>query len=248
MRGHGASGSLPSGSSEDGPYGWERFGLDVLDTLAELGLTAGSDRSGVVGVGHSAGGSALFLAEELEPGSLSRIWAWEPIMNSPGRDERARRGAELAKRARQRRAEFSTIEEAREHFQGRGVFAEFSPEAFEAFLDGGLVPTGHGGYKLACDPEAEARMYEGAASHDAWGGLGRVLCPVRLVGGERSPAVPPDELAAIATQLPVPAPSPGPVPTTEVPAPATTVLPLLGHFGPFESPADIAADIAKWAS
>ena len=82
-------------------------------------------------------------------------------MSIPGSDDRARRGTELARRARQRRGEFASIDEARAHFQGRHMFAEFSPESLEAFLDGGLVPNDAGGYKLACEPEDEARDIRG---------------------------------------------------------------------------------------
>jgi pimeloyl-ACP methyl ester carboxylesterase len=243
MRGHGASSRSPNGD-----YNWDLFALDVLDTLAELGLTdgAGVDGAGVdgarlpgvVAVGHSAGGAALLLAESSRQGTFSRIWAWEPILNVPGSDDRARRGSDLARRARQRRAEFASVDEARAHFQGRHMFAEFSPESLEAFLDGGLVPNDEGGYKLACDPEDEARVYEGAAARDAWKGLVRVHCPTRLLGGELSPAVPPDELATIAAQLPARGP--------EGPRASVGVMPMLGHFGPFQRPADIADDIAKW--
>lgn len=234
MRGHGASGHSPYGS-----YNWQQFELDVLETLDQLGLGDGARASGVVGVGHSAGASGLLLAEASRQGSFSSIWAWEPIMSIPGTDDRARRGAELARLTRQRRSEFASIEEARAHFEGRGLFVEFSAESLEAFLSGGLVPISSGGYKLACDPEEEARIYESAADHHAWEGLPRVRCPTRLLGGERSLAVPPDELAAIAARLPV-----GP----ELPPPHATVVPLLGHFGPFQRPAEIAADIAKWAA
>jgi pimeloyl-ACP methyl ester carboxylesterase len=118
------------------------------------------------------------------------------------------------------------------------MFAEFSSESLEAFLDGGLVPNDEGGYKLACEPETEARIYEGAASHDAWEGLARVHCPTRLLGGELSPAVPPDELATIAARLPAQGPE----------GARAAVMPMLGHFGPFQRPADIAADIANWAA
>jgi pimeloyl-ACP methyl ester carboxylesterase len=175
-------------------------------------------------------------------------------MSIPGSDDRARRGTELARRARQRRGEFASIDEARAHFQGRHMFAEFSPESLEAFLDGGLVPNDEGGYKLACEPEDEARIYEGAGSHDAWEGLARVHCPTRLLGGELSPAVPPDELATIAAQLPAQGPQgagQAPDGTGQAPegAPArAAVMPMLGHFGPFQRPADIAADIANWAA
>ena len=253
MRGHGASGRSP-----DGAYNWDLFALDVLETLAQLGLTdgtcgagpggAGAPAPGVVAVGHSAGGSALLLAEASRQGSFSRIWAWEPIMSIPGSDDRARRGAGLARRARQRRGEFASIDEARAHFEGRHMFAEFSPESLEAFLNGGLVPNDEGGYQLACEPEVEARIYEGAGSHDAWEGLARVHCPTRLLGGELSPAVPPDELATIAAQLPARGPE-GTGGSTQGAAPArVAVMPGLGHFGPFQRPGDIAADIANWAA
>jgi pimeloyl-ACP methyl ester carboxylesterase len=258
MRGHGASSRSPNGD-----YSWDLFALDVVDTLAQLGMSdrpgvyggdvdgagveaaggEGGRLPGVVAIGHSAGGAALLLAEESRPGTFSRIWAWEPIMSIPGSDDRAQRGAELARRARQRRAEFASIDEARAHFQGRQMFAEFSPESFEAFLDGGLVPNDGGGYRLACDPEVEARIYEGAAAHSAWDGLGRVHCPTRLLGGELSPAVPPDELETIAGQLP----GLGPEGKGLGPARAV-VVPLLGHFGPFQRPAEIADDIANWAA
>ncbi len=252
MRGHGASGRSP-----DGAYNWDLFALDVLETLAQLGLddgagaggagAGGAPTPGVVAVGHSAGGSALLLAEATRQGSFSRIWAWEPIMSIPGSDGRARRGTDLARRARQRRGEFPSIDEARAHFQSRHMFAEFSPESLEAFLDGGLVPNDEGGYKLACEPEDEARIYEGAGSHDAWEGLARVRCPTRLLGGELSPAVPPHELAMIAAQLPAQGPEGAGKAPEGAPAKAA-VVPMLGHFGPFQRPADIAADIANWAA
>jgi pimeloyl-ACP methyl ester carboxylesterase len=259
MRGHGASSRSPNGD-----YSWDLFALDVLETLAQLGVSDGAGVEGadvggadveaaggegarlpgVVAVGHSAGGAALLLAEESRPGTFSQIWAWEPIMSVPGSDDRARRGAELARRARQRRADFASIDEARAHFQGRQMFAEFAPASLEAFLDGGLVPNDEGGYRLACDPEVEARIYESAAAHSAWDGLARVHCPTRLLGGELSPAVPPDELAMVAAQLPALGHEAKALGPERAPA---VVVPLLGHFGPFQRPAEIADDIANWA-
>ena len=239
--GAGAGGAGANGAGADGA-GADGAGVD------------GAAVPGVVAVGHSAGGTALLLAEASRQGTFSKIWAWEPIISIPGRDDRARRGAELARRARQRRAEFASIDEARVHFQGRHMFAEFSPESLEAFLDGGLVPNDEGGYRLACDPEDEARVYERAAGHDAWEGLARVHCPTRLLGGELSPAVPPDELAQIAAQLPAPGPegsgqgAAGSGQRAAGSGQREVVMPGLGHFGPFQRPADIADDIANWAA
>lgn len=225
MRGHGASGPSVSGS-----YGWELFAADALAVLDQLEL---GGKGGVLGVGHSAGATALLLAEEARPDSFTRLWGWEPIMAVPGFDLTSRNSAQLAVRARKRRSQFGSPEEARAHFEGRGQFTEFAPESLEGFLDGALVEAGDGTLRLACDPEDEARMYEGALTQGAWERLPQVRCGVRLLGGGRSTAVPPDELGPIAARLP---------------AAAMNIMPALTHFGPFEAPAAIAADIASWAA
>jgi pimeloyl-ACP methyl ester carboxylesterase len=243
MRGHGASGPSP-----DGRYDWDRFALDVLEVLDGLGLAAGplsgGAGPGVLGVGHSAGASALLLAELDRPGSFSGLWTWEPIVIAPGDSVREQRASEFAQRARRRRSHFPSVAEARAHLGGRGMFAEFSAEAFEAFLTGGLVPAGDGGVQLACRPEDEARAYEAAVEHRLWDHLGAVHCPVRVLGGATSSAVPPLELGTIAARLRPAGPVTGPV-TGPVAGPVVT--PRLGHFGPFQDQAAIARDIAGWA-
>jgi pimeloyl-ACP methyl ester carboxylesterase len=112
------------------------------------------------------------------------------------------------------------------------MFAEFSPAALDAFSSGAFVADDDGGVRLACLPEDEARIYEGAGAQGTRDHLPLVGCPVRVVGGELSPAVPPDELRRIAGQLP---------------RGETAALAGLGHFGPFQDPSAVAADIALWA-
>lgn len=193
-------------------------------------------RPRLVGAGHSAGATALLLAEARQPGTFAALWAWEPIMDVPTRDLRRERSRELAERARRRRSQFSSLEDARAHLEGRGIFAEFSPAAFEGFLQSALVPSrsadGGDGCVLACDPEDEARTYEASGSHAAWDELALVRCPTKVVGGELSPAVPPAEVLAIAGRLP---------------AGEGATLPGLGHFGPFQAPGEVATDLARWA-
>jgi alpha-beta hydrolase superfamily lysophospholipase len=151
LRGHGASGRSP-----DGSYDWQDFAGDVLEVVDRLGLDGGRDAapgarrgqaaggSGLVGVGHSAGASTLLLAEAERPGTFSRLWAWEPIMRNPVSGRGADLGNPLAQRARGRRAEFGSVTEARAHLAGRGIFAEFTADSFEAFLSGAFVPAGAG--------------------------------------------------------------------------------------------------------
>ena len=244
FRGHGASERSP-----DGDYDWELFASDVLAVVDQFGLAGGrvpaaGHPAGALAAGHSAGATALLLAEARRPGTFASLWAWEPIMSVPPGQVRVERSAELASRARRRRSHFGSLDEARSHYAGRGIFADFDPAAFEAFLGAALVPaagtagpgSGAGsspaGYVLACDPEDEARIYEASGTHDAWRALGAVCCPVRVLGGALSPAVPPGDVGAIAGQLP---------------AGQAVIVPGLGHFGPFQAPAAIARDILGWA-
>ena len=224
IRGHGAS-----APSADGGYAWERFASDILRAVDGLGLEAVE----LLGVGHSAGAASLLMAEAMRPGTFNRLWAWEPIMSVPGSDLREGRSGQLAARARKRRSQFASLDEAREYLQGRGMFAEFSPEGLEAYLSGAFTDDGHGGLQLACSPEVEARVYETAPEHRAWEALASVRCPVRLLRGEQSPAVPPAHLEAMAGRLP---------------RCETAVWPGNGHFGPFQHPREVAADIVAWAS
>lgn len=222
LRGHGCSEPSP-----DGHYDWARLASDVLAVLDQLGA------SDVVGVGHSAGATSLLLAEASRPGTFARIWAWEPIMSVPGSDLRSGRSAELAGRARKRRAQWACAQEARQYLEGRGMFAEFSPDALSSFVQGGLRPSPNGnGVTLACDPEVEARVYEEAPAQRAWDALPRLSCPVRVLGGELSPAVPPEHVQAM---------------TARTPGAGAVIWPGCGHFGPFCAPGPVAADIAGWA-
>ena len=112
------------------------------------------------------------------------------------------------------------------------MFREFSRAALDGFMSDSFVPVEGGGVTLACRPEDEARIYEGGAVHDAWDRLAAARGPVRVVGGAQSPAVPPEDVERIARQLP---------------AGEAFVMPGLAHFGPFQDPAGVAADIARWA-
>lgn len=222
LRGHGRSGLSP-----DGAYPWDRFAQDILSVVDQLGLSG----TGLSGAGHSCGAASLLLAEAARPGTFDRLWLWEPIMTLPGSDLRRGRSEELAERARRRRSHWPSMADAREYLENRGMFAEVKDEAFEAFLSGAFCQGVDGGLELACPPEVEALVYEAAPGHNAWGQLPHISSPVRLLGGESSAAVPPGDIAAIAGRLT---------------CCDRDVWPGYGHFGPFQDPEAVAADIADW--
>jgi pimeloyl-ACP methyl ester carboxylesterase len=225
LRGHGSSGRSPGDN-----YDWALFAADVACVVSELGRR--HPGAPLIGVGHSAGASALVMAGASRGAALCCLWAYEPIMSVPGSGLRQARSPDLAARARRRRGRFASQDAALQHFLGRGAFAEFSRDALEAYVQGGLVRAPEGDFVLACRPEDEALVYEAAPAQDAWDVLGQLQSPLRLVGGVNSPAVPPADLEAMATRAGATKP---------------WVVEGLGHFGPFADAALIGADIEDFA-
>jgi pimeloyl-ACP methyl ester carboxylesterase len=218
VRAHGASDRPPG---ED--FDWHGFATDVLALVDQLGL----DRP--FGFGHSCGGAALLLAEEARPGAFAGLYCFEPVVY-PGDVPLAPtvEGNPLAAGALRRRAQFGSRREAIENFAGKAPFDRLDPDVLDAYVDNGFTPVEGGGIALRCRREDEAHVFAHALSHDAYARLGEVRCPVTLACGADTDAFGPDFLSALARRL----------------AAATTIaLPGLGHFGPLEDPAAVAASV-----
>src|SRR5579864_8929396 len=217
-RAHGASDRPPG---ED--FDWHGFATDVLALVDQLGL----DRP--FGFGHSCGGAALLLAEEARPGAFAGLYCFEPVVY-PG-DMPLAPTVEvnpLAAGALRRRAQFGSRREAVENFAGKAPFDRLDPDVLDAYVDNGFKPVDGDGIALRCRREDEAQVFAHALSHDAYARLGEVRCPVTLACGADTDAFGPDFLSALARRL----------------ATATTIaLPGLGHFGPLEDPAAVAASV-----
>jgi pimeloyl-ACP methyl ester carboxylesterase len=218
FRGHGHSRTPASVELSD----WEGMGRDVLCTLDALGLADGS----AVGVGHSMGGAALFLAEQARPGLLRGIWAFEPIVPPPGLLDG--RPNPLVEGARRRRACFGSHAEALEHFAGKPPFGRLRADALHAYVRHGFVPGEDGQVHLACRPADEASVYEGGGRHRAFERLGEVACPVVVAIGDDEGPGPAMFAADIAAALPYG---------------RLERIAHVGHFAPLEAPTAVAASI-----
>jgi pimeloyl-ACP methyl ester carboxylesterase len=84
---------------------------------------------------------------------------------------------------------------------------------------------------LACRPDDEARLYEGGAAHGAYDHLGEVQCPV-VVACSAEPFGPAQFGAAAAERLP---------------RGRLEIHEHLTHFGPLESPTELAASVRTFA-
>ncbi len=192
-RGHGASAEAP-----DGVYEWDGFATDALAVIDELGLAH------PYGVGHSCGGALLLLAEMRRPDTFRAIWAFEPIVFPVGHvaTTTAPNDNHLARGARKRRATFASRQEARANYASKPPLGWFDPRVLDAFINCGLRDLPDGTVTLSCQPENEARTYEMGGSHDAYGRLHEVRCPVAMACGETTDAIGPDVLPLLAARLP----------------------------------------------
>ena len=219
-RGHGDSDPAPNGN-----YDWHGFAADALAVVD--GLDLGPD---LLAAGHSCGGALLLLAEQRRPGTFARLWTYEPVMIPaeglptlpvPGENP-------LAAGARRRRAVFDSKQAAFENYAGKRPFDALDIDALRAYVEHGFAEQPDGTVRLKCEPEDEARAYEMSLRHDAFDGLTKVACPVTVLCGAETDAFPEPVIKLIADRLP---------------ASRTQVLPGLGHFGPLQDPAAIAASI-----
>ena len=227
LRGHGAS-SAPTGRGMD----WHGFADDVLavvDALHAGGMVEGP----LVAAGHSKGGAALLLAEQRRPGTFAALYLYEPVV-FPESATPIVGPNPMAQRARRRRPTFDSRDQAFDNYASKPPLSMLDPEALRAYVDHGLVDLPDGRVELACPPEIEAQVFENAHRNQAFAHLAEVACPVTVAagvdGGPDGGFGPGAMAGAIAEALP---------------RGRLDLYPDLGHFGPLEAPARIAAAIAE---
>ena len=170
--------------------------------------------------------TSLLLAEQARPG-VRGLWLFEPIVFPPldldGEPPNA-----LAEGARRRRTTFASADDAYANFASKPPLSELHPAALAAYVEHGFEELDDGSLRLRCEPEVEAQTYEMGMRHDAFARLGEVRCPVTVLRGR--------------VDRPGPA-SVAPLVAEALPAGVLEDHPELGHFGPLEDPAAMAASI-----
>ncbi len=223
FRGHGMSHVEPGAD-----LAWDRFADDVLSAIDASGWDEDDDQPKPVGIGHSMGGAALLRAEQRRPGTFAGLWLYEPIIFPPSVRAMFREGGNpLARGALRRRPRFASRDEAFANYASKPPMNTFTAEALRGYVDGGFVDDADG-VRLACRPEDESRTFDGAAGCHAFEQLGDVACPVVVVRGVFAEMTP----AAIAEPA-----------VAELPDGRLSAHDELSHFGPFEDPAGLAAEI-----
>jgi pimeloyl-ACP methyl ester carboxylesterase len=148
----------------------------------------------VIGMGHSLGAVATYIAAAKYPGLFSCIILLDPsilprrILWVIAAMKRVGLGGRipLARGARRRKKIFQGKKEALKRFAaGRGIFKSWSKEFVEAYLECGLLEKDTETAVLKCDPELEAQIFE-SVPLDVWKHAPKISCPVLAIRGERS--------------------------------------------------------------
>jgi pimeloyl-ACP methyl ester carboxylesterase len=222
-RGHGLT-ALPQGAR----LAWEGMGDDALAVL--LSDLVGTNRP-VHGVGHSMGGAALVLAAGRRPGILRSLWLYEPVLVPPGTLIPTQDGNVLAAGAARRRPSFGSFDEAVENYASKPPLNQLHPDALDEYVHGGFALQADGSVRLRCDPATEAAVFGFAADSGAWQVLPHLDLPAAVVAG-RPEEFGPARFAPLAVDA--------------MPRATLVTRPHLGHFGPLEDPASMAADVEAW--
>lgn len=237
FRGHGDSEETPNGT-----YHWEGFAEDVLAVAHHLEIAGDPD---LLAVGHSKGAAAILLAEEREPGAFARIFCYEPIvfegselgLNSVAFSESARAidplNNPLSRSAMRRRRIWDSRDQAFETYASKPPLSSLHSDALRAYVDHGFRDLPNGGVELKCNPAHEAAVYAMGVMNGLWPLLPSIEAPTVIACGGNSETITPAYAAAIV----------GRMPNAQL-----LSMPGLGHFGPMEDPAALAAAILRFAS
>ena len=215
QRGHGDSESV------DPPADWWDVGRDIVELVE-------NEREPRVGVGHSAGGTALLLAELARPGTFSELVLVEPIVFPPpyGRFP----DNPMASAARRRRDRFASRQAAFDNWMSKPAFSGWEERAMTAYVDGGLRDDGEE-VVLKCSKESEAEFFTAATTHQAWDRLGEIRSRVTMIAGEHSTTHREPMLGELVSRLP---------------DATSIVVPKASHFVWMERPklvADVVAEV-----
>jgi pimeloyl-ACP methyl ester carboxylesterase len=222
-RAHGAS-VVPPGTT----VSWLTMRDDVLAVIDHLAPAPGQ----LLGIGHSMGGAVLLLAEQARPGTFAGLWLYEPILPSAAMIADGDRPNLMSEAARRRRPSFASLEAALANFASKAPLNVARADALYAYVRHGLVPGEDGQVHLACRPEDEARTFEEAMNHGAQARLGEVGCAVVIAGGGEPEG--PMVYAISAAEA--------------LPHGRLEVHEHLTHFGPLESPTELAASVRSFAA
>ena len=190
LRGHGDT------KHSGGEYTFSQIGEDVASVIQTMGL------EGSIGVGHSAGGMSMLIADSLVPGIIGKgVLVDTRVGDSPMALLTPEEQQIRIKRTLQKRSIWESREIMYDAYRDRRAFKSWTDEVFGDYIQGATRPLGDGRVELKCDPQVEENFYQSRQNLDtfkALRGLGGEY--ILLVGDYKGAQTPQDAAVRHLTQ------------------------------------------------
>lgn len=194
---------------------------------------------GALGVGHSLGSVLGVVAAAGDPDRFVALALVDPVIFTGTQSLYwgALKGLGLGSRlplirgAWRRRESFPGLEEVRECYVGKSVFATWDPEVLEDYVRTGFSQTDAGDVRLRYPKAWEARIFETTPA-SVWRELRSIDVPILVFRGADS-----DTFSASAADRM----------RRELPTAKVVELAGTSHFIPMEKPLEVASLITGWA-
>lgn len=178
---------LEAHGDSDAPARFSGTGA-ILRRIPQVMRDQGLHEKKLVGIGHSYGGALTLAVAAANPGLFKALVLLDPILlPAPAwwwfrNADRFGRNP-MSNGARRRRDRWASREEADQRLRGRGIYAGWTTESFDAFLD--FATRDQGSERVLCCPkQVEAAIF--ADPVYPWKALPRVEVPVLFVRGAQS--------------------------------------------------------------
>ena len=149
LRGHGDT------QHSEGGYTFQQIGADVASVIQTMGL------EGSIGIGHSAGGMSMLIADSLVPGIVSKgVLVDTRVGDSPMALLSPEEQKLRIKRTLQKRSIWESREVMHAAYRDRRAFKSWTDEVFADYIEGGTRLLDDGRAELKCDPVVEESFYE----------------------------------------------------------------------------------------
>lgn len=204
---------------------WSIFRDDIIQYMDKNHL------SGIVGIGHSLGAVALWMASIKRPDLLSSLILIDPVIlpkDIAGFIKYLpyalkKRMRPVIKIASKRKDTWKSREEVHDYLLTKKIFKRFDAEVYDAFIKYGMIDNQDGSVSLAYPRAWEARVY--ASAQNIWAMMHKSSVPMTIIRAQFSNVIN-DENWSKTMKL---------VPNCEF-----IEMPDVGHLIPFEKPEECA--------
>jgi pimeloyl-ACP methyl ester carboxylesterase len=186
QRGHGDS-SRPA----DGDYTWASTTADLKAFIEAMKL------KGTLGLGHSAGATAIGALVGTEPELVSRAVLVEPVVFDDEAPESEQ--SPLYERTLKRKRRFESVDAMFRNLENKPPFDTWRRDMLRDYCEHGTRPAAGGGVELKCPPEIEAEFYARSREYTGLPMILRSRSPLLVIFGEKSDSpgnAIPDKIAA----------------------------------------------------